>query len=125
MIVATEWRFIGWDECPPAMRKAYNNLYEFGEQLREQQRAVGHFGMWAIREGLAQVMKNFPRGESRYSPFFFALRGFYDGLAQKKTDEVGAIIAAHFPHSDDADRIMPKEIGEFLAEKFPGKGTSE
>lgn len=117
MIVATEWRAIGWDECTQAMRKAYDNLHEFGSQMR----ADSHMGMWVIREGLAQVMKNFPHGESRYTPFFFALRGFYDGLAQTRTDDVAAIIAAHFLHSDDAERIAPKEVGEFLAEKFHGK----
>lgn len=121
MIVATEWRPIGWDECTPAMRKAYDNLQEFGAQMRD----AGHFGMWAIREGLVRVMKNFPV-ESRHTPFFFALRGFYDGLTQRRTDEVGAIIAAHFPHSDDdADRIVPKDVGDFLAATFPGKGMSE
>lgn len=122
MIVATEWRHIGWDECAPAMRKAYDNIHEFGTHLREQQHAAGHFGIWPIREGLVQVMKYFPEGEARYTPFFFALRGFYDGLVERRTDDVGTIVAAIFPHLDgDANRIAPKEVGEFLAEKFPGK----
>jgi len=115
MIVATEWRNITWAECPPALPKAYENLYEFGAQMRS-----AHLGNWALRSALIQVMKSL-HVESRATPFFFALRGFYDGLAQKRTDAVEVIIAAHFHQDDDTDRIVAKDVGEFLATKFPGK----
>lgn len=113
MIVATEWRTIGWDECPPSLKRAYESGHEFGAQMRSM-------GNWIARSNLAQFMKNIPI-ELRLTPGFFFNRGLHDGLADKESNDVGTILAAHFPRLEEEDRIISKDVGDFLSTKFPGK----
>lgn len=116
MIIANECRRIGWDEAALALRKTYESGFRFTSQVR----ATTEPGWRVTSESLVRFLKDIPVDHRLTTAYFFT-RGMHDGLRGKEAESVEPIIAAYFSIDEEEKRIVPVEVGEFIAKHFPGK----